>query len=61
MAIMSQSEFALLIEQIAKENKQTHVEAVLTYCAANYIEPIEIAKMIADGPLKMQEGITRSE
>ena len=51
MAIMTTQEFALMIEGIARDNKQTHVEAVLTYCSDNFIEPCEIAKMI-DGPLK---------
>lgn len=51
MAIMSQHDFALMIEKIARDNKQTHIEAVLQYCSDNYIEPDEIAKMI-DGPLK---------
>lgn len=51
MAIMSQQDFAMMIELIARDNKQTHLEAVLSYCADNYLEPEEIAKMI-DGPLK---------
>lgn len=51
MAILTQNEFALMIEAIARDNKQTHIEAVLQYCADNYIEPAEIAKMI-DGSLK---------
>jgi hypothetical protein len=48
---MSQNEFALMIEGVARDNKQTHVEAVLKYCSDNYIEPEEIAKMI-EGPLR---------
>lgn len=51
MSIMTQTDFALMIEQIAIDNKQTYIEAVLKYCADNYIEPAEIAKMI-DGSLK---------
>jgi len=51
MAIMNSAEFARMIEQIAREHKYTHMEAVLKYCEMNYIEPQEIAKMI-DGPLK---------
>lgn len=51
MAILTQIEFALMIEEIARDNKQTHIEAVLKYCADNYIEPSEIAKMIS-GSLK---------
>lgn len=51
MAIMSQQDFALMIERIARDNKQTHLEAVLAYCADNYLEPEDIAKMI-EGPLK---------
>lgn len=51
MAIMSQHDFAMMIERIARDNKQTHLEAVLTYCADNYLEPEDIAKMI-EGPLK---------
>ena len=51
MAIMTQLDFAMMIESIAAENKQTYVDAILKYCADNYIEPEEIAKMI-NGSLK---------
>ena len=51
MAIMSQTDFAMMIEEIAAMEKLTHVDAVLKYCAINFIEPSEIAKMI-DGSLK---------
>lgn len=49
--ITNQTEFALLIEELVKSDKLTHVEAVMQYCADNFIEPHEIAKMI-DGSLK---------
>lgn len=51
MSVMTQTDFAMMIEKIASENKQTYIEAVLQYCADNFIEPHEIAKMI-DGSLK---------
>lgn len=48
---MTQTDFAMMIESIAKNEKLTYIEAVLRYCDDNYIEPMEIAKMI-DGSLK---------
>ncbi len=51
MSVMTQTDFAMTIERIAAAEKLSHVDAVLHYCADNFIEPTEIAKMI-DGSLK---------
>lgn len=51
MSIMTQTDFAMMIEDLAKTEKLSYVDAVLQYCADNFIEPHEIAKMI-DGSLK---------
>lgn len=47
----SQLDFALTIEEIVKVHKLTYAEAVLRYCAENYLEPSEITKLV-DGTLK---------
>lgn len=51
MSIMTQTDFAMIIEELALTEKLTYTEAVLRYCADNFIEPVEIAKMI-NGSLK---------
>lgn len=51
MSIMTQTDFAMTIEKIAADERLSYVDAVLQYCADNFIEPTEIAKMI-DGSLK---------
>ena len=51
MSIMTQNDLAMLIEEMAKSEKLSYTDAVLQYCADNFIEPAEIAKMI-DGSLK---------
>ena len=51
MSIMTQLDFAMMIEKLAATEKLSYVDAVLQYCADNFIEPAEIAKMI-DGSLK---------
>lgn len=40
------SSFSLFIEQYAREKKMQYMDAVLQYCADNYIDPEDIAKMI---------------
>lgn len=40
------SSFSLHIEQVAREKKMQYMDAVLAYCAENYIDPEDIAKMI---------------
>jgi hypothetical protein len=38
--------FSLFIEDIVKQKRVTHMDAVLKYCADNYIEPDEIKSLI---------------
>ena len=38
--------FSLYIEQIARENKCSHVDAILEYCKENFIDPEEIKSLI---------------
>lgn len=40
------NEFSLYIEEQAKENKMTHMEAVVHYCTENSVEPESIKKLI---------------
>lgn len=40
------SSFSLFIEQYARENRMQYMDAVLKYCAENFIDPEDIAKMI---------------
>ncbi len=40
------NEFSLHIERIARENRITHMDAVLEYCKENFVEPEDIAKLI---------------
>jgi KaiC/GvpD/RAD55 family RecA-like ATPase len=40
------AQFSLHIEQMASEKRMTHMEAVLKYCADNFIEPDEIKSLI---------------
>ena len=34
------------IERFAQENRTTHMDAVLEYCKANFVEPEDIVKLI---------------
>lgn len=38
--------FSLYIEQLARERKCSHVDAILEYCKENYIDPEEIKSLI---------------
>ena len=38
--------FSLYIEQIARERKCSHVDAILEYCKENFIDPEEIKSLI---------------
>jgi hypothetical protein len=38
--------FSLYIEQIVKEKKCTHLEAVLKYCEENFIDPQDMKSLI---------------
>ena len=40
------AQFSLHIEQMASDKRMTHMEAVLKYCADNFIEPDEIKSLI---------------
>ena len=40
------SSFSLYIEKVAKEKRMPYMDAVLQYCADNFIDPDDIAKMI---------------
>ena len=38
--------FSLYIEQLARDKKCSHVDAILEYCKENFIDPEEIKSMI---------------
>ena len=40
------TQFSLHIEEIASQNKMTHMEAILKYCADNFIEPDDIKSLV---------------
>lgn len=40
------NEFSLYIEQIVKEKRVNHLDAVLEYCKENFIEPDDISSLI---------------
>lgn len=40
------NDFSLYIEQLVKEKRITHMDAVLEYCKENYLEPDDVAKLI---------------
>ena len=40
------NEFSLLIEQIVKEKRINHMDAVLEYCKENYLEPEDVKSLI---------------
>lgn len=40
------NEFSLYIEQIVKEKRVNHMDAVLEYCKENFIEPDDISSLI---------------
>jgi len=39
--------FSLYIEQVVKEKKCSHLEAILKYCEENYIDPQDIKSLIS--------------
>lgn len=43
----SSTEFSMHIEEIATNQRMSHMDAVLHYCAENYIEPEEIVSLIS--------------
>lgn len=40
------NEFSLYIENKAKEQRISHMDAVLEYCKDNFLEPEDIAKLV---------------
>ena len=40
------SSFSLHIEEIARKNRISHMDAVLKYCEENFIEPDDIKNLI---------------
>ena len=40
------NEFSLHIEQLVKEKRISHMDAVLEYCKENFLEPEDVAKLI---------------
>jgi hypothetical protein len=38
--------FSLHIEELARNNRMSHMDAVLKYCADNYLEPEDIKSLI---------------
>ena len=41
------TEFSLHIESLANDMRLSHMDAVLHYCAENYLEPDEVAGLIS--------------
>ena len=42
----SAAEFSLHIEELSSKNKMSHLDAVLKYCADNYLEPEDIKSLV---------------
>jgi hypothetical protein len=40
------NEFSLHIEQLVKEKRISHMDAVLDYCQENSLEPADVSKLI---------------
>lgn len=40
------TEFSLHIEQLAKDKRLSHMDAVLEYCKNNQIEPEDVSRLI---------------
>jgi hypothetical protein len=40
------NEFSLHIEQMVKEKRISHMDAVLEYCKENYLDPQDISKLV---------------
>jgi hypothetical protein len=40
------NEFSLHIEQLVKEKRVNHMDAVLEYCKENYLEPEDVKSLI---------------
>lgn len=42
----SSNEFSLYIESVVKEKRLSYMDAILSYCKENYLDPEDIAKLI---------------
>lgn len=42
----SANEFSLHIEQVVKEKRMSHMDAVLDYCKENFLDPEDVTKLI---------------
>lgn len=42
----SANEFSLHIEQVVKEKRVSHMDAVLDYCKENFLDPEDVTKLI---------------
>jgi hypothetical protein len=40
------NEFAIFIEEMVRERKMSHMDAVLKYCEENFIDPEDISPLI---------------
>ena len=49
MTLTTPKRFTILIENIAKEKRLTHMEAVLYYCNEEGIDPDSVAYLISKG------------
>jgi hypothetical protein len=56
----SAAQFSLHIEQVAREKRMSHMDAVLKYCTDNFVEPDEIKSLI-NKPLKDKIAIDMRE
>jgi cell division ATPase FtsA len=46
MIFKNSSSFSLYIEDMAKEYRISHMDAVLRYCAENFVEPDDIKNLV---------------
>ena len=46
MSIITPNKFAILIENMVRNKKMTHLEAVLSYCKEHNVEPSGMSKMV---------------
>lgn len=51
MIFQNAAQFSMYIEQVAVEKKTTYMDAILSYCTENFIEPDEI-KHLVNKPLR---------
>lgn len=40
------NEFSLHIEQVARNKRMTHMDAILEYCEENFLEPEDISSLV---------------